>query len=260
MIFRYLRARAALLAFVLASSACTTVEVSEETRADLRVGAAVADAMPTARAAVPDGWRLLPPVEIERFVAGRTLNVHYLSSNPEVFQYGFTGTAVSRQRVAGGMGVTAVQGGTWEVDRGRLCANWNVRLCYDVFTNGEVVLARRTYGGRSYVDLWDPQTPGYQPPAEGPAARLTRAEVRACAMEMSPAVREVYTRFEARARDGFGADFDRHPDMTPATVRGLLRDVVIEAVADDAITPDEARTMRSTLGLCFRPAGGAASS
>ncbi|WP_404384997.1 hypothetical protein [Caenispirillum salinarum] len=198
----YPRARAALLALVLASSACTTVDVSEETRADLRVGAAVADAMPTARASIPADWRLLPPAEIERFVAGRTLNVHYLSSNPEVFQYVFTGNTVSRKRVAGGMGVTATQNGTWEVDQGRLCANWNVRLCYDVFTDGAVVLARRTHGSRSYVDLWDPQTPGYQPSAEAPPTRPTQEDVRACAMEMSPAVREVYTRFEARARDG----------------------------------------------------------
>ncbi|WP_404384999.1 hypothetical protein [Caenispirillum salinarum] len=48
--------------------------------------------------------------------------------------------------------------------------------------------------------------------------------------------------------------------MTPGTVRALLRDVVIRAVAEGAITPDEAKTMRSTLGLCFRPADGAASS
>lgn len=246
-----------LVSLVFVASACTTVEVSEQARADLKTGASVAERMESARDGIPDGWRSLPPAELKQYVSGRTFNSHYLSSNREVFQYVFNGRSLSRKRIAGGMGVTQTQDGTWSIGNdGRLCARWNVHLCYDVFTDGTAVLARRTFRQRSYVELWDPQTPGYQPPAR--RAALEADDVRRCAMEMSPAVQEVYTRFETAAKAKYGADFDRHPDMGPETVRNLLRTVVIEAVADQAITTREAKTMRSTLGLCFRPPTAAA--
>lgn len=244
--------RTALALAVLVLGACSSVVLDEATEARFDQAREAAPEFRHLDRKAPPGWRRLGEPEIAAFVAGRVFQSHYLHGG-EVFEYTFSGSTVRRKTLRAM--TYGDQTGTWTMENGMLCAQWNVRLCYHLFTNGDVVVARRTFGNRVYVEMLNPMMPaGPVPPLAQPQEARSTEHLRRCVERKPREYRLVFADFDARAVEIFGDDYMENGEITPKWVRDQMRTATLDALQAGRIERLTAQFIRDTLSNCFREA------